>query len=503
MPETNQPREDAWRPAPPSEAEFAGVPVEEEQAEEQAPRRAASAEFIVESEAGSQVLLREAMDPANQSLREALRLSFRVLQLVMLILVVLFVISGFQKVDVGQSGVMLAWGKIEPVGGSAALEPGLKFSKWPYPIGDFVLFQEEHRNVDLAGTFWPDIPEGQTFERAVETANTGQHLKPGKDGYLLTRDGDIAHMKLSADYAVDSPVSFVHCVENSHPDPRRLDADKLVTLALERAAVHALARMSLTEVVDFADEDKQELQRAAQVMLAEVQAGIRVAQVSLPSDPTPALAIRKAYGDLQQAKSDSEKMIEDARQEAEKTLLSAAGADYQAILDLIAQYEDALDLNRNDEAERLLAAINDRLESEESAGEVSKIINYAKTYRSTVELTLGTEARRFKSILPAYRRSPRQVVARLWTETYSTVLARNDVEPFIVPADVGTIRLSINGYDEVRETRRSNALKTKERSAMTRGLNLDIPYIPRASEIRLKGPGRQLTPEAKGLRESK
>ena len=57
-----------------------GVPVEEEPAEEDAPRRAASAQFVVQSEVGSQALLREAMDPANQSLREALRLSFRVLQ---------------------------------------------------------------------------------------------------------------------------------------------------------------------------------------------------------------------------------------------------------------------------------------------------------------------------------------------------------------------------------------------------------------------------------------
>jgi hypothetical protein len=53
-----------------------GVPIEQEPMPVETPRRAASAEFEVQAEVGSQAALREAMDPANQSLTEALRLSF-------------------------------------------------------------------------------------------------------------------------------------------------------------------------------------------------------------------------------------------------------------------------------------------------------------------------------------------------------------------------------------------------------------------------------------------
>ena len=126
---------------------------------------------------------------------------------------------------------MLAWGKIVPVGGREALEPGLKFSKWPYPIGDFVLFRDKHRRADVDSTFWPNIPEGQTFDRAVERASTATFLSPGKDGYLLTRDVDIAHLKLSVEYELLDPVAFVHSLENENPDPAKLDADKLVRLS--------------------------------------------------------------------------------------------------------------------------------------------------------------------------------------------------------------------------------------------------------------------------------
>ena len=92
--------------------------------QEDLPRRAASARFIVDSEVGSEALLRDAMDPANQSLADALRLSFRVLQAVIVVLIVLFLASGLKTVDDGYSGVRTLWGRIvEP------LSPGPKFSK--------------------------------------------------------------------------------------------------------------------------------------------------------------------------------------------------------------------------------------------------------------------------------------------------------------------------------------------------------------------------------------
>src|SRR5215470_16874631 len=78
--------------------------------DDDAPRRAASARFIVDGQVGTDAAMRDAMDPANQSLADALRLSFRVLQIVMLVLVVLFLASGFRTVKEGQSGVATVWG---------------------------------------------------------------------------------------------------------------------------------------------------------------------------------------------------------------------------------------------------------------------------------------------------------------------------------------------------------------------------------------------------------
>ena len=91
-----------------------GVPMEVEE-----PRRSASAQFNVTADIGSQAALREAMDPANKSLADALQLSFRVLQFVIAVLLILFLFSGFKTIGNNESGIATVWGKVEDVQGSS------------------------------------------------------------------------------------------------------------------------------------------------------------------------------------------------------------------------------------------------------------------------------------------------------------------------------------------------------------------------------------------------
>jgi len=52
------------------------------------------------------------LDPANQSLADALRMSFRILKLLMLVLVVLYFLSGWFSVKPGENGVILRFGRV-------------------------------------------------------------------------------------------------------------------------------------------------------------------------------------------------------------------------------------------------------------------------------------------------------------------------------------------------------------------------------------------------------
>jgi regulator of protease activity HflC (stomatin/prohibitin superfamily) len=476
----------------PVEPDDLGVPSEApygSEEDESTPRRAASAEFAVERTMGSEAMLREAMDPANQSLADALRLSFRVLQAVILVLLGLFVVSGVQTVEDGQSGVLLRWGRIVTVDGDEALGGGFHFSIWPYPAGEFVLFRDGDRRVDLGNRFWPDT-RGRALDQAVEAATVHGQLRPGRDGLVLTDGGDIAHIRLEGRYDIDAPARFVKTVEDSDPEPGALDADRLVQLAMERATVHFSAKHSLAELIELGETGKAELMGLAQDLLDTVDSGISVQAVDTPIDPTPALAIKRAYGLVQEAREHAEERVEIARQEADKTLLATAGHTYPALVDLIEQYEAAFALDDTDAIDELLERIIEQLESPDTSGGVASLLSFARSYRSEIERTLGNEATRFESYLTAYREHPQFVINRLWLEMYGRVLSGADTEIIYAPSDGGDITIALAGLNHIRDLRRENALRRSE-AATWRENAPGRPFIPRAGDI-TSGAGRQL-----------
>lgn len=469
-----------------------GVPVDSPPTEGGDVRRAARAEYEVTAGVGSQAILREAMDPANQSLQDALRLSFRLLQVVILTLILVFIFSGFQTVEPQQTGVMLRFGRILGEGEGTALEPGLQFSMLPFPAGEYILFDEKNRAFTLGDSFWPRRRPGQTFDDAVAAASTNDMIRPGRDGSLLVSGGDIAHARILGSWELVDPVSYVRTLEDRDSAQGGLDGSGLVELLVQQAMVHMAASRDLVEFIEYPDEGLDLIRARAQKGLDRVECGIRISGIEYPIDPTPALAIRKAFGDLQQSRSTSQQLIETAREDAHRILIDMAGADVGTLISLIDAYEAAEAAGETDRVTELLDRINLQLDAETTTGTVSQMIQFARSYIYIIEVTLGQEAQRFKSLLPAYRESPEMVVGRLWAEAYARVLSREDVEVIYAPAGLGKFMLQLSGYSEISQIRRRNMLERKEQSELIRGLDLMNPYMRRAAEIQLQGPGRQL-----------
>ena len=496
---------DQNRPQDPNQPEHLGVPIEQDETPEpEHPRREASAEFLVQSEVQSSVALRDAMNPANQSLAEALRLSYRVLQLVIVVLVVLFFTSGFRTVESNQSGVFTRFGKIVPVGGTEALESGFQPTLWPYPIGEFVIFDVENRNVDISTDFWPRLREGQTLDEATQRASVSDVLRPGIDGSLLTEDGGLAHLRLNAKYQIDDPVRFVTQVPETYidgvPDPAdnlvkpKDAADKLVRVAVKRAAVRHAASSSLQRVLD-ADEDlRYRIRQDAQALLDQIDSGIRLVSINIP-DAIPPLAIKRTFNDLQDATLEAQRRIAEARKEAEDTLVGAAGEYYGELITLIREYERALDTGSAEAADAVLARMNAQLESDRTSGTASRIIARAQNYSSEIESTLGNEYQRFEAIRDQYRNQPDLVIQRLLWESYGGVFNQPDVETLFVPAGDGPVALNLATLQEVAEARREAELAFKEQQRREQTLTeelIDQYRMRRAGDIILDGPGRRL-----------
>lgn len=490
---------DTPRPDPllPPEGDGVTEPMEIEQ-----PRRASSAQFIVDRAPGAEAAMREAMDPANQSLAEALRLSYRVLQVVIVVLVLLFLFSGFQTVQEGYTGVRTLFGRIYGAPGDEQLSPGPTLF-WPYPVGEIVTVQVR-RQVDLSKSFWPTYRrDDMTLEQATERADVTQPIRPGTndlgDGSLLTADGDLVHVRITAEYTVDNAVDFLHNV-----NPATID--NIVRMALRRGMVQTAASYTLTELIELREEPVAMLRANAQAMLDRqlggrdrevagvgARTGVELTDVQITARTAP-LAIRKAFAEVQNAREDAKTAVELARQEAQRLLNAAAGPNFREISDQIDAYEAAL-TSEDADADALLAKLGETLEGDRVSGEAARIISRAKAYQAQVDATLGSAAQELNSLLPAYRANPQLLVRNLWLEAYQVVMGNPLAEIMSMPDGLAAIRLQIESSQQLTQDRRRKSLDdAQRRSQMSNLTAIDRPPGLRAEDIHLDGPGRRLDP---------
>ena len=455
--------------------------VEETPLEVEPARRAASAEFVVDSDVGSAAALREAMDPANRSLTDALQMSFRVLQLVIVVLLVLFLFSGFKTVGTSQSGVATVWGRIVDRDG---LQPGLQMN-WPPPIGEFVLFESEGREVDDNRAFLPQNLRDMLMENALESSGSRDQLSPSRDGSFLTDGGELAHISVVTKYRITSPAAFLATISDSK-------ADSIVRVAVERAVVHVGGSKKLKVLQDDLSnaEIEEMLGDSAQSVLDEIGSGMKITEVIVRNEVIPPIRILKKQEEFSQSRQRATEKIERANKVAQESLIGVAGKSYPELAKLVMAYEEAWTLDADD-VEQRLADINAFFEGDEIAGLAARTISTAKRFQSRVDQGLGREARRFAGLLPSYREHPDLVIAEKWLEAYAAVMGRPDVEIMYVPQGLGSMGLDITGLESVRDIRRRADIEARERSVnMLGGTSSD--YMMRASEINIGKAGRQL-----------
>lgn len=456
------------------------------------PRRAASLTLR-----GEEALERRAasMDAANQSLADALRITYRLLQVVMVALIALFVFSGFQQVTEGETGIRITLGKID--GGK--LEPGFRFSL-PYPLGKIEKVQTGQRRLDLNNSFWFFVDKQNEAKPLSQLAQGGGGaLKPGRDHSLLTADNNIVHAKLSVVYRCEDPAKFLGSL-----DPRFEEA--IIRASVERATVAVVSTVTIEEVLKRSAEAAAEappavaaaapdapgapagdaepapaaappavtaapraglgretviesrIRRAAQESLDALGAGLTLEQVVI-SDATPPLVVRKDFARVQSAVSAAESERQRAEQERTRTLNEAAGSAYRPLLDLIDAYERLLEGGKKDEAEDALATIGDVLEGKldgmgvsiagtsygevRISGDAARLIGAAEEYRATVATRAQSQARTFLAKREQHRANPTVFLTSELTDAYKAFLSNPTVELFQLPSGTSPLSLKL------------------------------------------------------------
>jgi len=414
------------------------------------------------------------LDPANQSLADALRVMLRLLQAGMVVLGVLYVLSGLQSVKEGEKGIRLLFGKVS----ARDLDPGFHWSA-PYPLGELSKVNRGYQEFQVDKEFWVYVPEG-TVDASPDKLAPTQSLKPdqGGSGSVLTADGNVAHTRWRVAFHRDDVSKFA---ENVLPQ----DEGKVVRAAVKRGVVQACARVTIDELLKQSTEQETSVlvnaKRVAQDMLDRMNSGLVIDSLAL-DQAIPPLAVRGDFAKAQSAVSQAAKAYDEAVAEGNQRLNRTAGDVAKHLVEQINAYE--LSTTKQDKAamEATLAAIDEVLAGKAVAiagqerhvsGEVTTVLNDARRYRSEVMSSRKGDLARFNAKVAQFNANPLVMVHQEWSDAMRTFMSRDSVQLMLMPAGIHTISLGINSDPGImREMDKARKLRERNEAERLRQLEL-------------------------------
>jgi membrane protease subunit HflK len=318
------------------------------------------------------------VDAGSQALTEALRSSFAIVRIVMFLLVVVFLSSGFFKVEPNERAMILHYGKPKGEGDKALLGPGLHWS-FPYPI-------DEVQKVSVTGVqkvnssvgWYATTPEQ---ELAGTEPYAGATLNPAVDGYTLTADANIIHVRSTLSYHVVDPVRYTFGF---------VAATNVIQNALNNAIVYASANF---KVDDILTKDKAGFQGAIEKRATELldkdNVGVAVDQCDVQTTWPRQQAVKAAFSAVTSAQIERDQKLQEASSFTNQVLTAAVATS-------------------------------------------NSIVNLAEAQRVQYVNDLSSRATNFLNILPRYRTNADLFVQQRFNEAMGRVLT-NIQEKIYVP----------------------------------------------------------------------
>jgi membrane protease subunit HflK len=400
------------------------------------------------------------LDAAGKALSEALRISFFVLKVIMVVLIVVFLASGFRMVESDEQALVLRFGKIRGVGEDRILKPGLvgplPWLHWvfPYPIDNIVKIPvAKKQNLPINSFWYYQKPSELLPQNPATKTRPPDTLNPTVDGYCITRsekqsqgiagfsgsDYNIVHCKWQLTYQIDDPERFFKNTYTDDIKPGQIYADiiaksvkPLLEHLFEDAVVTAMVHYTIDEAISSQDRIPKHVKKLLQEKLDLINSGIAVVSVQL-TDITWPRQVDNAFLASIKASQESQKAISEAKGYAENTLNEAAGP-------VAIQLFEALKNETVSEEEK-------ELMWSQLAGQAQEKIAGARAYRTKVVETAKANAEYLQKLLPEYRKRPELVVQKIYQDAIEYILNNVDEKIIIQPA-AGTkdreVRVLIN-----------------------------------------------------------
>ena len=409
------------------------------------------------------------MDVASRSLAEALRLSFRVLTLLMIGVLIAFAVSGFSFVDSGQVGVKKVFGRVT---GTSPSGGGLTYT-WPYPVGEIELVDVRERQLQIKD-FWMLETGLDAGKDMSQRTSMSKGLQPVLDGALFTGDRNLIHARIDCRYRVTDPVTYLAQIAQVKSSDILAESDRdkaleqVIGMAVSRAAIREAAQRTAQNLKTHKGSFEEVVRLAAQQELDAMLGGSDRKQVvvvnTLLMDIEWPVQAQPAYVAADQARKDFQGKRNDAIRQAREVLNQAAGDGYARLVgtpwrddpavigsdaNFIGQYQQlreeanrkavladkadkagdsdlAADLRTDadaleTQAREVLERIDNELMSNRVKGQASTIIARARAELADYIQAMKGREDRLTKLLPEYEKSPEMLMDRLWRETWDQI----------------------------------------------------------------------------------
>lgn len=270
----------------------------------------------------------------------------KILWLIPVVLLLVWLATGFYVVGPGERGVVLRFGKAVN-----ETEPGLRY-RIPWPI-------ESHRLVDIAEVRRAEVgfrtPTGVDIGRGGEVAT---RTVP-REALMLTGDENIVELQLFVQYRVQDPIKFLFA---------SYDPESILHSAAEVALRSAVGRNTIDYTMTEGRVEVQDQTKGAlQTLLDTYQTGLLATEARLLVVDPPS-EVRDAFHDVVRALEDRDRLVKEAdgyredvvpkaRGEAAQMVQQAeaykaqrvirAQGDAQRFLQVLAEYHKAQDVTRD------------------------------------------------------------------------------------------------------------------------------------------------------------
>lgn len=367
------------------------------------------------------------LDAGSKSLADALRISFAVLKVVMIVLVALFFSSGVFTVGPDERAMILRFGRIlGDTTETKILGSGLHWAV-PYPIEEVIKFPGKNTVQRVAlDSFWYDETQ----------KSVPRSLDPVTDGYCITRNDTVADLKTGDDYNIihskwlltyrisDCELFFKNVYVKPAPagqnyiDVIPASTEPFLKAIACDAIVATMVQFSIDEAIKSDAQISRQAQKLLQAKLDAIESGIEIDSMQITQIIWPR-QVEDAFVASIKASNDADKTIREARGYAESKINEAGGIE---IIKLLADPNIT-----QQQMENLLA---------NSSGQIRQTISEAKAYRTQVVEAAKASADYLAKLLPEYRKRPKLVLERIYQEAMEEILS-NTQETIIAQPNSG------------------------------------------------------------------